>query len=90
MSLPSLPPGTPIKPGSLAALQQRYSFVHRQDAIAAPAEVLLYLPAVVADDSERPDYLVTVDVDVTSKDYQTVPSACMFMLSELLRVESSR
>ena len=59
-------------PGKVTLSQSNLSTPRRQDAIAAPPETLLYLPAVVADDSGRPDYLVTVDVDPTSADYQEV------------------
>lgn len=42
-----------------------------QEALQAPRETLLYLPAIVQDRS-RPDYLVTVDVDPNSSQYSQV------------------
>ena len=35
-------------------------------------EALLYVPAIIADGSGRPDYLATVDVDPASPTYSTV------------------
>ena len=54
-----------------------YFSLASQDAIRAPPETLLYLPAIVTDGS-RPDYLVTVDVDPKSADYQKVNRAEAF------------
>lgn len=42
-----------------------------QDAMKAPRETVVYLPAIIPDGS-RPDYLVTVDVDPTSTTFSQV------------------
>ncbi len=42
-----------------------------QDAMKGPRETLVYLPAIVPDQS-RPDYLATVDVDPSSNTYSQV------------------
>lgn len=42
-----------------------------QDAMKAPRETVMYLPAIIPDGS-RPDYLVTVDVDPASANFSQV------------------
>jgi methanethiol oxidase len=42
-----------------------------QAAAKGPKEVLLYVPAIVPDQS-RPDYIATVDVDPSSSTYQQI------------------
>lgn len=44
-----------------------------QEAQQGSPETLLYIPAIIADAS-RPDYLMTVDVDPDSLQYQQVSS----------------
>lgn len=43
-----------------------------QDAMRAPRETVMYLPAIIPDQSSRPDYLVTVDVDPASQTFSQV------------------
>ena len=52
----------------LLKYQDQIWFLKLQDAMRGPRETLVYLPAIVPDQS-RPDYLATVDVDPTSATY---------------------